>query len=329
MTMRVAPPEEVAEDEETRRKKARLMGKSKIDDDHHSATVFGFEPIIEDQVLFNTISINHLLQEDDHDWLSLALISSTTHNNDSDNSNSSSSNFIDLTQDDDVFDDEIQLLGSKPANTTFGKRKRGEQFPGTPVFEIGQSSIFNRDGDASFFCEICAEPKAQNDSFCVRGCSHSYCRDCVVKYVGSKLQENVLNIRCPVPNCNGSLEPEYCRWILSKEVFDRWEKALCEAAIVGAGKYLYCPYKDCSLLLVIDDDGQGVVKESKCPNCRRLYCKRCKSAWHKGIVCSEFQKLSNDEREKEDFLLVKLAQKSKWQRCPNCRPESGSKNGGR
>ena len=140
-----------------------------------------------------------------------------------------------------------------------------------------------------------------------------------MKYVGSKLQENVLKIRCPVPNCSGSLEPEYCGSILSKEVFDRWEKALSEAAIVGAGNYLYCPYKDCSLLLVIDDDGKGVVKESKCPNCRRLYCKQCKAAWHKGIVCSEFQKLSKDEREKEDFMLVKLAQKSKWQRCPSCK----------
>lgn len=344
MAMRViaAEGEEVVgDDQQGTTKRARLTGKSRPHDHHEpridqaavgvplDLNLFRFEPIIEDDhpVLFDTVTVNPYLDDgDDSDWLSLALNAASNVSA----SKKSNSNFIDLTQEeeeDDVVpgdcDDEIQVLSSKPANTTFRKRKRGVPFSGSPVFEIGQSSNHREEVDEgrSFFCEICVEWKARNESFCVDGCGHCYCSDCVARYVASKLQDNVLKVGCPVPNCKGSLGPELCRPILSKEVFDRWEKALREAEIIGSGKYLYCPYKDCSLLLVIDNgDGakKRVGKESKCPNCRRLYCAECKAAWHKGIDCLEFQKLNKDEREKEDFVLVKLAQKRKWQRCPTC-----------
>ncbi|XP_059639442.1 uncharacterized protein LOC132281791 [Cornus florida] len=60
-----------------------------------------------------------------------------------------------------------------------------------------------------------------------------------------------------------------CRSIVTGEVFDRWENALCESMILVAQKF-YCPFKDCSAMLV--DDGRDVVTVSECPNCRRLFC---------------------------------------------------------
>ncbi|KAH9652921.1 RING-type domain-containing protein [Citrus sinensis] len=166
----------------------------------------------------------------------------------------------------------------------------------------------------SFVCEICVETKLRNESFSIKGCSHMYCVDCTVKYVDSKLQENVTSIGCPVTDCGGSLEPEYCRDILPEEAFDKWGKALCESLIPGAQKF-YCPFKDCSALL-IDDAGEA-IRESECPNCHRLFCAQCKVAWHAGIECADFQKLHKDEPESEDIILMKLAQNQKWNRCPN------------
>lgn len=168
----------------------------------------------------------------------------------------------------------------------------------------------------SFVCEICVETKQRNESFSIKGCSHTYCVDCTVKYVDSKLQENVTSIGCPVADCGGSLEPEYCRDILPEEAFDKWGKALCESLIPGAQKF-YCPFKDCSALL-IDDAGEA-IRESECPNCHRLFCAQCKVAWHAGIECADFQKLHKDEPESEDIILMKLAQNQKWNRCPNCK----------
>ncbi|WCJ42874.1 RING/U-box superfamily protein [Euphorbia peplus] len=167
-----------------------------------------------------------------------------------------------------------------------------------------------------FMCEICFDPKPKDDSFPIKGCSHSYCKDCMANYVGSKLQDNISQISCPVPKCSGFLEPHDCRPILPQEVFDRWGNALCEALILGSQKF-YCPYKDCSLMLV--DDGSETVRESECPNCRRLFCAQCKVPWHAEIECAEFQKLHKDEREKEDIMLMKLAGNKHWMRCPKCR----------
>jgi E3 ubiquitin-protein ligase RNF144 len=170
--------------------------------------------------------------------------------------------------------------------------------------------------DKLFFCEICTDMKAMKDVFCINGCSHAYCSDCVAMYIGSKLKDNIIDIRCPFPGCSGSLEADYCQSILPDDLFDRWGKASCEALIDDSVKF-YCPFADCSALL-INDEKEAVIK-AECPYCERMFCAQCKVPWHEGIECSEFEKLNADERGKEDVMLVGLAKDKKWMRCPNCR----------
>ncbi|KAF5732903.1 E3 ubiquitin-protein ligase [Tripterygium wilfordii] len=224
-------------------------------------------------------------------------------------------NFIDLEDGQEYYsgddDDDVKLLNFKPLGTSFGKRRK--PFFNPSESETGQSSNSQK---LEFLCDICVEPKTTQDWFRIKGCSHAYCRDCVIKYVAYKLQDNITGIGCPVPECGGLLEPEYCRSILPKEVFDRWGNALCEAVILGSQKF-YCPYKDCSALMI--DDGKEIIRESKCLNCRRKICAHCKVIWHVGIECEEFQKLHKDERDREDLMLMKLAKNRRWKRCPACK----------
>ncbi|KAK9948170.1 hypothetical protein M0R45_003757 [Rubus argutus] len=256
-----------------------------------------------------TSKINAISVDDDRDLKSIkASLLKSNH--------SPTGNFIDLSEENLNYfedDEEFRILRFQPTNIPFGKRKK-KSFTGPSVTEVGESS--NSKNDVSFFCEICAEPKSRDESFGIKDCSHSYCTECMIKYVASKLQENITSIKCPVPDCKGLLEPEYCRPILPPEVFERWGNALCEAVILGSEKF-YCPYKDCSGMLI--DDGKEVIRQSECPNCRRMFCAQCKVPWHAGINCAEFQKLNKDEREKEDIMLRKLAQNKKWKRCPKCR----------
>ncbi|KAI3852328.1 hypothetical protein MKW92_007511 [Papaver armeniacum] len=177
-------------------------------------------------------------------------------------------------------------------------------------------SEFLESVEDNFVCEICVEKKKMNEAFKIKGCSHSFCSECMVRYVASKIQENVISIGCPEMNCQGVLEPEFCRSILPPEVYDRWGKALCESLILAPQKF-YCPFKDCSALLV--DDGEGGILESECPHCNRLFCAQCKVPWHSGIICADFQKLNVDERGNEDIMLMKTAKKNQWQRCPKCK----------
>ncbi|KAF8388678.1 hypothetical protein HHK36_025358 [Tetracentron sinense] len=174
--------------------------------------------------------------------------------------------------------------------------------------DVGESS--------QSFCEICLEGKPTEDMFRnTITCSHSFCVDCISKYVAAKIQENINMVKCPDFHCKGLLEPDRCRSILPEEVFDRWDKALCESLILASQRF-YCPFKDCSAILV--DEGGELVTASECPYCRRLFCAQCNVSWHAGIGCDEFQRLHEDDRKIEDLMVIELAKEKKWMRCPKC-----------
>ncbi|QHO22742.1 E3 ubiquitin-protein ligase [Arachis hypogaea] len=128
----------------------------------------------------------------------------------------------------------------------------------------------------------------------------------------------ILVMKCPEPKCKGILEPQNCISIIPKEVFERWENALCENLVLATSKKFYCPFKDCSAMLV-NDDGNEVVTCPECPHCHRLFCAQCKVAWHGGMKCGEFMSLNENEREKEDLMVMNLAKAKRWRRCSKCR----------
>lgn len=217
------------------------------------------------------------------------------------------------------------------------KRSRSFKMPlmeapwaGKPIIEIGESSGISQQEkleiefvvssgpvrlELDHNCEICTESKYPYELFAIDGCSHTYCKSCVSQYVAAKLEENVLFIKCPDPNCTkGKLEPAMCSLILEEGVFDLWCKALCELMV---NDKFYCPFKNCSALMIYDK--KEVITDAECPHCSRLFCAQCKVPWHAGFTCSEFQNLGEDERKNEDLMLMKLAKKSNWQRCPRCK----------
>lgn len=211
-------------------------------------------------------------------------------------------------------DDDVQVLNYSPTRKFFkGESSNSKQK--TDDDEIGNGT----GDDQTFMCDICVDEKPKTALFNILGCSHSYCSDCMSKYVASKLQENITNISCPVSDCDGRLEPGHCRSILPSQVFDRWGDVLCESLILASQRF-YCPFKDCSALLVDDSNGNnGVITQSECPNCNRLFCAQCRVPWHLDISCAEFKKLNKNERERDDIMLMNLAKKKKWMRCPKCK----------
>ncbi|CAK9146282.1 unnamed protein product [Ilex paraguariensis] len=166
------------------------------------------------------------------------------------------------------------------------------------------------------FCEICAERKESDDMFRIDKCSHSFCTDCISKHVVCKIQDNIKTVNCPGFDCKSVLELDNCRSMIPNDALVRWDEVICESLILASQKF-YCPFKDCSGLLVNDTD--EVIRESECPICRRLFCAQCYVPWHSGIECEEYQRLNEDERGREDLLMRELAREKNWMRCPYCK----------
>jgi E3 ubiquitin-protein ligase RNF144 len=176
--------------------------------------------------------------------------------------------------------------------------------------EAGQSS--------HCFCDICVERKDNDQMFRNESCVHSFCSDCISKHVATKIQDGITVVSCPGLECKVVLELDDCRSVLPKDVTERWDEVLCRA-LFGSEMVFYCPFKDCSAMLVNDEEEGEVIRASECPFCHRLFCAQCSVPWHPGVECEEFQSLNESERGRDDLVLRELAHEKKWKRCPNCK----------
>ncbi|VFQ82916.1 unnamed protein product [Cuscuta campestris] len=139
---------------------------------------------------------------------------------------------------------------------------------------------------SKFICAICFDEKPMPDRFKYSECNHIFCVPCMTKYAATQMHQNILKIICPNPNCSSELKPIHFQTSLPLEVIDRWETVRCESLIAESQK-TYCPFKDCSVLLV--DDGGEVVTSAECPSCHRLFCAQCRVPWHGMMTCQEYQ----------------------------------------
>ncbi|KAL2234528.1 UNVERIFIED_CONTAM: putative E3 ubiquitin-protein ligase rbrA [Sesamum indicum] len=201
------------------------------------------------------------------------------------------------------------------------------QIPQTPNISVDQTSRKKSKtvvGEPSqTLCEICADRKDGDQMFSVPNCSHRFCTECITKHISITIKKGAIvnrkaearSLSCPGVDCRGVLEIEACRGIVADDVVAAWDDAICESMIAPSQRF-YCPYKDCSGLLVNDSGG---IREAECPFCRRLMCARCNVPWHSGFECEEFSRLREDERGRDDLMVQELAKQNKWRRCHKCK----------
>ncbi|XP_062020931.1 E3 ubiquitin-protein ligase RSL1-like [Rosa rugosa] len=211
------------------------------------------------------------------------------------------------------------------------------------------SSLNNKNTSATstfiFKCQFCHEETPLLNAFHIKGCNHFYCPPCIVKFVVSKLHDDITSIMCPVSYCStGVLDLEYCRRILPKDVTDRWEKALSEnnnnvnnvTTGLPSDKYLNCPFKACAAWLNFAEvrdylhmmkkgrllpsgfrSGFSIENKYLCPSCNREFCIKCRVPYHSEFNCFLYQKLKVNGGGEEGMVMY-LAGMKQWKRCPCC-----------
>ncbi|XP_019153411.1 PREDICTED: probable E3 ubiquitin-protein ligase RNF217 isoform X2 [Ipomoea nil] len=165
------------------------------------------------------------------------------------------------------------------------------------------------------FCEICLEDKGKWQMIEHDECSHSFCSECMSKHIIARVEANMVEVICPGINCRALLNASDYQHLVPKETLVRWDEAVCKSMYVDSQK-LYCPFRDCSSMLV-NDTGEDMGK-STCPLCKRSFCAACQVPWHPEFTCKEFKKL-NTQKKKEDAMVMTLAKKKHWQKCPKCK----------
>ncbi|XP_047261857.1 E3 ubiquitin-protein ligase RNF144B-like, partial [Capsicum annuum] len=113
-------------------------------------------------------------------------------------------------------------------------------------------------------------------------CQNLYCKECIQKYIAKKINYDIHEVKCPIVNCKGTVDLEL---LLPYDVLDRVENANREAKVLAL---IYI--MDCTGKLV--DDGKGYLIRA-CPNCWRIFCVRCRAAWHCGITCEAYKHMLN------------------------------------
>ncbi|CAI9261548.1 unnamed protein product [Lactuca saligna] len=178
------------------------------------------------------------------------------------------------------------------------------------------SSLLKSTEFKEIICKICLENQESWQMFTNSTCSHSFCYTCTRKHATTKIHESKNTITCPELNCKSTLDPNTLRQIIPKETLIKWDEHLCESMILESQK-LYCPFADCSVLLINDDIS---ITNIDCPVCRRAFCAVCRVPWHSEFSCKEFGKLKSKRKGKrDDDMAIALAKKKKWKKCPMCR----------
>ncbi|CAL0301716.1 unnamed protein product [Lupinus luteus] len=178
------------------------------------------------------------------------------------------------------FSDMMQNLMNRPSvvDQDHGEQKKTEEFHVQKQKEEDkENNIKDVDQPSESFCGICLDFKAESDMFRAGKCKDLFCIDYISKHVASKIQQNNLEVKCPIPSCSVEIKPEYLLSILPKDVIDRWEFAKYESSITLSQK-VYCPFKNCSVLLLNDGKKGKLVTRCQCPYCRGLFCAQCVDA---------------------------------------------------
>ncbi|KAL5077249.1 hypothetical protein RYX36_016233 [Vicia faba] len=181
---------------------------------------------------------------------------------------------------------------SRPESNDERKKKKP-----APNLDYMKPEKMNSGESSRSLCGICFHSKPDPDMFKSNSCNHSFCVDCISKYMDSEINNNMVKVICPNPNCYMKLKPEHLENIMPSEFFDRWEFAKYTSKIPLEQK-TYCPYENCSILLVNDNyGGEVVVTSCECPYCHRLFCAKCRVPWHAEMNCQEYQNLKGPKQE--------------------------------
>ena len=147
-------------------------------------------------------------------------------------------------------------------------------------------------GDGGLFCIVCHE--AGMHRYPKRPCcGEPVCKECMEGVIQTRLQDGLVYIPCPNPECDGVVNSTEVLSYLQGDLRERYIRIRVE--MKGKGKKKACP--NCNYLTkhqlrrkpFLSDYKEEEVK-IECAKCKHKWCFNCHAPWHQGILCAENQK---------------------------------------
>lgn len=213
------------------------------------------------------------------------------------------------------------------SSTRKGKRMVDEDYNNLSFssdIDIPELEVATSESDWETVCQICFDSEQTTSTFVtLEGCGHRFCANCVRKHAEARVEGGQMNVPCLREECPAFVTDMKLSSFLSSAMMDILARRQVEAAF-PAREILYCPFKECSALLIkptSEEASASAIPPTtcvECESCHRAFCVECMVPWHGEKSCGEYRADLKNESLQGDQKLLDLVKKHKWQQCTKC-----------
>jgi E3 ubiquitin-protein ligase RNF144 len=165
-------------------------------------------------------------------------------------------------------------------------------------------------------CEICLDFIIPTAYIPLDKCGHLFHKECIQKYLISRIESKTLPITCPKLNCKTEISYLDLKEFLNKEMLALYEQYSFKKLLSeNPDDYSCCPTPDCSYVFSYIKGTD--LPEFTCPLCKYQYCLDCQCVMHKGMTCKEYQLTHTFTH--QDAQFQKFVKGMKYKQCPKCK----------
>ena len=170
-------------------------------------------------------------------------------------------------------------------------------------------------------CFLCVEEFDQNEITNPElECKNHIHGKCFVNYIEEELNNNRFPIRCPI--CTNNQRHEIntkiildCLLLNDKDnlALKLETISLNHLAENNSDEVSYCPTAGCNYICFYDRNEYHL----NCPLCKKSYCLKCKTEWHMGMSCEEYQR--EQKKDENDKKFEEYVKGNNFKQCPKCK----------
>jgi len=181
-----------------------------------------------------------------------------------------------------------------------------------------------RSGNGSAMCSICGDDELTPLTSSCLSCNHTFCNDCWVSYLSTKVSEGEPQIHCPHLKCNIHVDDVFIKKLVPSAVYEKFLQFVTKNFVQDNDKVRWCPTPGCNNAISLDQTSS--VSDSSIVECACgfKFCFKCHREAHAPASCDQmkqWEQKCQDDSETFNWKTVNCRE------CPKC-TVAVEKNGG-